>query len=46
MAMPSGAATFPLALWALATVVQVVFLAVIVTIVVDLTLQLLRRNRA
>ncbi len=45
MAMPTGAATFPLALWALATVVQVVFLAVIVTIVVDLTLQLLRRNR-
>ena len=45
MAMPTGAATFPLALWALATVVQVIFLAVIVTIVVDLTLQLLRRNR-
>jgi len=45
MAMPAGAATFPLVLWALATVVQVVFLAVIVTIVVDLTLQLLRRNR-
>jgi YjbE family integral membrane protein len=46
MAMPAGVATFPLSLWALATVVQVVFLAVIVTIVVDLTLQLLRRTRS
>ncbi|HEV7268120.1 MAG TPA: TerC family protein [Falsiroseomonas sp.] len=45
MALPTGAATFPLALWVLATVFQVVVLAIITTVVVDLTLQLLRRNR-
>ncbi len=45
MALPAGAASFPIALWALATVFQVAFLAIVATIVVDLTLQLLRRNR-
>jgi YjbE family integral membrane protein len=45
MALPSGTATFPIALWALATVFQVVVLTIIATVVVDLTLQLLRRNR-
>jgi YjbE family integral membrane protein len=39
------AATFPVGLWALATVFQVAILAIVATVVVDLTLQLLRRNR-
>ena len=42
MALPD---VFPVGLWALATVLQVAALAVIVTIVVDTTLQLLRRSR-
>lgn len=45
MAIPGGAATFPIALWFFATVFQVIFLAAAVTVVVDLTLQVLRRNR-
>jgi YjbE family integral membrane protein len=45
MALPAGAVSFPIGLWALATVAQVVVLAVVVTLVVDLTLQVLRRNR-
>jgi YjbE family integral membrane protein len=43
MAVPP--ATFPVGLWFFATVFQVVFLVAIATVVVDLTLQLLRRNR-
>jgi YjbE family integral membrane protein len=45
MALPAGAATFPIGLWVLATVFQVMVLTAIATVVVDLTLQLLRRNR-
>ncbi len=45
MALPTGAASFPIGLWALATVLQVAVLAVVATVVVDLTLQLLRRRR-
>lgn len=45
MAIPGGAATFPIALWFFATLFQVIFLAAAVTVVVDLTLQVLRRNR-
>lgn len=45
MAIPGGAATFPIGLWFFATVFQVLFLAAMTTVVVDLTLQLLRRNR-
>jgi len=45
MALPAGAVSFPIGLWAFATVAQVVVLAVVVTLVVDLTLQVLRRNR-
>jgi YjbE family integral membrane protein len=44
MALPAGAATFPIGLWALATVVQVAVLAIVATVVADLTLQLLRRR--
>jgi YjbE family integral membrane protein len=43
MALP--AATFPVGLWVFATVFQVVVLTMIATVVVDLTLQLIRRNR-
>jgi YjbE family integral membrane protein len=42
MALPG---VFPVGLWAFVTVLQVAVLAMIVTIVADLTLQLLRRNR-
>jgi YjbE family integral membrane protein len=45
MAIPGGAATFPIGLWFFATVFQVLFLTAMATVVVDLTLQLLRRNR-
>ncbi len=45
MAIPGGAATFPIGLWFFATVFQVVFLVAIATVVADLMLQLLRRNR-
>jgi YjbE family integral membrane protein len=45
MALPAGAATFPIGLWALATVFHVAVLAIVATVVADLTLQLLRRNR-
>uniref|UniRef100_UPI0035580DD6 TerC family protein n=1 Tax=Falsiroseomonas oryziterrae TaxID=2911368 RepID=UPI0035580DD6 len=45
MAIPGGAATFPMGLWLFATVFQVVFLVAVATVVADLTLQLLRRNR-
>jgi YjbE family integral membrane protein len=45
MAIPGGAATFPIGLWFFATVFQVLFLSAMATVVVDLTLQLLRRNR-
>ncbi len=43
MAVP--AATFPIGLWFFVTVFQVMFFAAVATVVVDLTLQLLRRNR-
>jgi YjbE family integral membrane protein len=45
MAIPGGAATFPIGLWFFATVFQVVFMVAIATVVADLMLQLLRRNR-
>jgi YjbE family integral membrane protein len=45
MAIPGGAATFPIGLWFFATVFQVLFLTALATVVVDLTQQLLRRNR-
>jgi YjbE family integral membrane protein len=45
MALPAGAASFPIGLWALATVLQVAVLAIVATVVADLTLQLLRRRR-
>jgi YjbE family integral membrane protein len=45
MAIPGGAATFPMGLWFFATVFQVVFLVAVATVVADLMLQLLRRNR-
>ncbi|WP_137177483.1 TerC family protein [Roseomonas sp. AR75] len=45
MAIPAGVSTFPIGLWVFATVFQVMILAAITTVVVDLTLQLLRRNR-
>jgi YjbE family integral membrane protein len=45
MAIPAGVATFPIGLWVFATVFQVMILAVIATVVADLTLQLLRRKR-
>jgi YjbE family integral membrane protein len=44
MAIPAGAATFPIALWALATVFQVIVLTMVATVVADLTKQLLRRR--
>ncbi|WP_333779784.1 TerC family protein [Falsiroseomonas oryzae] len=44
MAIPGGAATFPIGLWFFATVFQVVFLVAVATVVADLTLQLLRRR--
>jgi YjbE family integral membrane protein len=44
MAMPGGVETFPIGLWALATVIQVVLLTVVATVVADLTKQLLRRR--
>jgi YjbE family integral membrane protein len=43
MAVPGGAATFPIALWAFATVIQVAVLAFVATAVVDLTRTVLRR---
>jgi YjbE family integral membrane protein len=46
MALPTGATTFPLVLWALATVFQVAVLAIVATVVVDLTLRLLRGGRS
>ncbi len=46
MALPTGATTFPLVLWALATVFQVAVLAIVATVVVDLTLRLLRGRRS
>jgi|GEM_PF-318525 len=45
MAIPGGAGTFPMGLWLFATVFQVIFLVAVATVVADLTLQLLRRNR-
>ena len=45
MAIPGGAATFPIGLWFFATVFQVLFLVALATVVVDLMLQLLRRTR-
>lgn len=45
MALPAGMATFPVWLWALATIMQVAVLAVVATVIADLTLQVLRRNR-
>jgi YjbE family integral membrane protein len=45
LAIPAGAATFPIALWALATVGHVIILTAVATVVADLTLQLLRRRR-
>ena len=45
MAIPGGMATFPIGLWVFVTVFQVVFLVAIATVVADLMLQLLRRNR-
>ena len=44
MAVPGGAATFPIALWALATMFQVVLLAVVATLAIDLTRNLTRRQ--
>jgi predicted tellurium resistance membrane protein TerC len=44
MAVPGGAATFPIVLWALATVFQVVLLAVVATLAIDLTRNLTRRQ--
>ena len=44
MAVPGGAAIFPIALWALATVFQVIILAFIITAVVELTRSLVRRE--
>jgi hypothetical protein len=45
MAIPGGMATFPIGLWVFVTVFQVVFLVAVATVVADLMLQLLRRNR-
>jgi YjbE family integral membrane protein len=44
MVVPGGAATFPLALWSFATVIQVAVLAFVATAVVELTRSLLRRE--
>jgi YjbE family integral membrane protein len=44
MAVPGGAAIFPIALWALATVFQVIVIAFIATAVVELTRSLVRRQ--
>jgi predicted tellurium resistance membrane protein TerC len=43
MALPMG--TFPVGLWIFATVMQVVVLAAVATVVVDMTQQIIRRNR-
>jgi predicted tellurium resistance membrane protein TerC len=45
MAIPGGMATFPIGLWVFVTVFQVVFLVAVATVVADLMLQVLRRNR-
>ena len=45
MAIPGGAATFPMGVWFFSTVFLVMLLAAVATVVADLTLQLLRRNR-
>jgi hypothetical protein len=45
MAIPGGIVTFPIGLWIFVTVFQVVFLVAIATVVADLMLQVLRRNR-
>jgi YjbE family integral membrane protein len=45
LAIPHGVATFPIGLWVLATLGQVVVLTLLATVVADLTMQLLRRNR-
>jgi YjbE family integral membrane protein len=45
MAIPGGITTFPIGLWVFVTVFQVVFLVAVATVVADLMLQLLRRNR-
>jgi hypothetical protein len=44
MAVPGGAAVFPIALWSLATVFQVIVIAFVATAVVELTRSLVRRE--
>jgi YjbE family integral membrane protein len=44
LAVPGGAAIFPIGLWALATLLQVVALAVVATLAIDLTRSLTRRS--
>ena len=44
MAVPGGAATFPIVLWALATLAQVIVLAIVATLAIDLTRSLTRKE--
>jgi YjbE family integral membrane protein len=44
LAVPGGAATFPIVLWALATLAQVIVLAMVATLAIDLTRTLTRRE--